>query len=1091
MKSVVFRLLWAIALLASSLASAAIVEYTFDVGNYTVERLCNPLVITAVNGSLPGPTINVREGDTLVVHVLNNSPYNMTIHWHGIFQLLTAWYDGPEFVTQCGIPPSGNFTYKFNIIDQEGTLWWHAHSTDLRATVYGALIIRPRLGHSYPFSKPYQELPPILFGEWWNRNVVDIENEIIESGGPFPESNAYTINGLPGDFYTCSQNQTFQLKVRQGKVYLMRIINSALNTQLFFKIANHNFTVVAIDATYTNAYATDVIVAGPGHTVDVLFRANQPVGSYYMAASPYHTVNFTFNNIPTRGILVYENSTSASPVNVTMPINNDTDTAHRFFTNITGLVGGPHWVPVPLDVDESMFITFGLGMASCLTCTFTQLGLRNRFSASMNNESFVLPSGRGLSMLEAFYNQNVSGVYTRDFPDNPPLVFDYTSQDTATFGLPSLAYAPKSTKVKTLRFNSTVQVVFQNTAILAPENHPMHIHGFNFHVLAQGFGNYNATRDEPTFNLVNPQIRNTISVPAAGWAVIRFVANNPGIWLAHCHFDAHLPWGLSMAFEVSNMKIQRLCNEQEITAVNGILPGPTIRVREGDTLVVHVFNKSPYNITIHWHGIFQFLSAWADGPEYITQCPIQPGKSYTYKFTITGQEGTLWWHAHSSWIRATAYGALIIDTRRGRFFPFPKPHGEAIILLGEWWSADVVEVERLGLSTGSSPPVSDAYTINGLPGDLYQCSDNQTYTLKVVQEKTYLLRIINAAMNNQHFFKIANHKMTVVAVDATYTKPYVTDVLVLAPGHTTDVLFTADQSVGYYYMAANPYISGRVLRVDNTVTRGIVVYAGANGRSESNTPLMPILPVFNDNPTAHKFYTNLTSLVGGPHWVPVPTNVDEHMFVTFGLNLEPCPENALCKGPLGQRLSASMNNESFVLPANKSSSMLEAFYNKNPNGIYTVDFPDQPPMEIDYTSQNISLDTSLLFAPKSTKVKRLKFNSRVEIVLQNTAFITVENHPIHIHGFNFHVLAQGFGNYDPINDPKKFNLVDPQIRNTIAVPVGGWAVIRFRANNPGIWMAHCHLETHLPLGLGFAFEVENGPTSSTTLPPPPADLPKC
>lgn len=79
----------------------------------------------------------------------------------------------------------------------------------------------------------------------------------------------------------------------------------------------------------------------------------------------------------------------------------------------------------------------------------------------------------------------------------------------------------------------------------------------------------------------------------------------------------------------------------------------------------------------------------------------------------------------------------------------------------------------------------------------------------------------------------------------------------------------------------------------------------------------------------------------------------------------------------------------------------------------------------------------LLITKKSTSVtKKLKFNSTVEIVLQNTAMVSLENHPIHLHGFGFYVLAQG-----SFNDAKKFNLVNPQIRNTIAVPVGGWAVI--------------------------------------------------
>ncbi|KAK9920504.1 hypothetical protein M0R45_029059 [Rubus argutus] len=538
------------------------------------------------------------------------------------------------------------------------------------------------------------------------------------------------------------------------------------------------------------------------------------------------------------------------------------------------------------------------------------------------------------------------------------------------------------------------------------------------------------------------------------------------------------------SFYVNNLTVTRLCHDQLITAVNGEYPGPTIRAREGDTVVVHVFNQSPYNLTIHWHGIFQLLSAWADGPAYVTQCPILPGQSYTYRFNITGQEGTLWWHAHVSWLRATVYGALIIHPRSTRSYPFPKPYQDVPIMLGEWWNANVVDVENQGLATGGAPNGSDAYTINGLPGDFYNCSQNQTYTLKVVKGKTYMLRIINAALNNQLFFGIANHSMTVVAVDASYTKPYRTEVIVVAPGQTTDVLITANQPVGSYYMAATTYSSSSI-PFPNTTTRGIIVYEGS---TSSSAPLMPTLPNPKDTPTAHKFYSNLTALVGGPQWVPVPLQVDEHMLITVGVNLDQCSEGVTCQGPLNNRLSASMNNESFQLP--NTLSMLQAsFYNVS--GIYTTDFPDNPPVKFDYTNSNNNLNLSLIFAPKSTKVKKLKYNSTVEIVFQNTAFLSIENHPIHLHGFNFHVLAQGFGNYDPINDTKKFNLVNPQVRNTIGVPTGGWAVIRFQANNPGVWMMHCHLDVHLPWGLAMAFEIENGPTLSSTLPPPPLDLPKC
>jgi laccase len=296
-----------------------------------------------------------------------------------------------------------------------------------------------------------------------------------------------------------------------------------------------------------------------------------------------------------------------------------------------------------------------------------------------------------------------------------------------------------------------------------------------------------------------------------------------------------------------------------------------------------------------------------------------------------------------------------------------------------------------------------------------------------------------------------------------------------------DVLLAADQEVGSYFMAANSYVSARpAAPFDNTTTRGIVVYEGA---PTSATPIMPRMPAFNDTPTAHKFFTSITGLAGGPHWVPVPRQIDEHMFVTVGLGLSICPT---CLN--GTRLSASMNNLSFARPS--SLSMLQAFF-FNVSGIYTPDFPDTPPVKFDYTNVINAVNPSLLITPKSTSVKVLKYNATVEMVLQNTALLGVENHPIHLHGFNFHVLAQGFGNYDPVNDPKKFNLINPLSRNTINVPVGGWGVIRFTANNPGVWFFHCHLDVHLPFGLATAFVVENGPTPESTLPPPPVDLPQC
>ncbi|KAG9453248.1 hypothetical protein H6P81_006152 [Aristolochia fimbriata] len=543
-------------------------------------------------------------------------------------------------------------------------------------------------------------------------------------------------------------------------------------------------------------------------------------------------------------------------------------------------------------------------------------------------------------------------------------------------------------------------------------------------------------------------------------------------------------------FHVGNLTLEPLCKEQVVVAVNKQLPGPTILAQEGDTLVVDVFNESPYNITLHWHGVFQQLTAWADGPSYITQCPIRPGNKYTYKFKVSGQEGTLWWHAHFANLRATVYGPLIIRPRNNKPYPFPKPYAEVPILLaGQWWDANVVDVENEALASGRGPNVSDAYTINGKPGALYSCA-KESFSMKVSAGKTYLLRIINAALDSQFFFKVAGHNFTVVAVDAVYTNPYHTDVVVIAPGQTADVLLRADQPPATYYMAAHPYVSAPLVPFDDSTTLGILQYENASSSSIAN-PAMPELPPVTDTPTAHTFYTNITRLMsrrGGNGYVPVvPRRVDERMLITFGLGLDQCPPGGNCGGPGNSRLTASMNNVSFQFPS--KTSVLEAHFNGVATGIFTDDFPDNPPLVYDYT--NATAAAAFTATEKRTRVKRLAYGAVVEMVLQNTAVLSTENHPIHLHGFNFFVLAQGFGNFNRAREEEKFNLVNPQERNTIAVPVGGWAALRFTANNPGVWMMHCHMDVHVPRGLVAVFVVENGGTPSSTLPPPPADLPRC
>jgi len=82
------------------------------------------------------------------------------------------------------------------------------------------------------------------------------------------------------------------------------------------------------------------------------------------------------------------------------------------------------------------------------------------------------------------------------------------------------------------------------------------------------------------------------------------------------------------------------------------------------------------------HGVKQPRNPWTDGPAYITQCPIQPGRRFRQKLIFSTEEGTIWWHAHSDWSRATIHGAIFVYPTKNTPYPFPKPHAEIPIIFG-------------------------------------------------------------------------------------------------------------------------------------------------------------------------------------------------------------------------------------------------------------------------------------------------------------------------------------------------------------------------------------------------------------------------
>ncbi|KAK8463143.1 hypothetical protein SEVIR_1G327050v4 [Setaria viridis] len=244
------------------------------------------------------------------------------------------------------------------------------------------------------------------------------------------------------------------------------------------------------------------------------------------------------------------------------------------------------------------------------------------------------------------------------------------------------------------------------------------------------------------------------------------------------------------------------------------------------------------------------------------------------------------------------------------------------------------------------------------------------------------------------------------------------------------------------------------------------------------------------------------------------------MLVTIAVNEIACAPDEHCQGPRGNRLAASLNNVSFEAP--RDTNILGAYYHhrsRKAGGVPGAEFPSTPPLLFNFTADN--LPPELRLTARGTRMKVLEYGTVVEVVLQDTAILGTESHPIHLHGFSFYVVGTGPGNFDGDRDPAGYNLVDPPYQNTVVVPRGGWTAIRFRATNPGasmaavcpfstyakfqfswllfcvallvvgVWFMHFHFELHMVWEMDTVLIVKDGNGAEEKMMPPPPGMPRC
>lgn len=226
--------------------------------------------VLLINNQFPAPQLTANWGDTFQITVHNqiSGPEEGTaLHWHGILQRATPWFDGVPAVQQCPIPPGKSFTYTFKA-DLYGTSWYHSHySAQYAGGLFGPMIIYG------PKNVPYdKDIGPVMLSDWYHDEYFSIVKRVMAPNPPPgpPKSNNSLINGkmdydcsLVPKGTSCTPNAGIsKFKFTTGKTHRLRLINAGADAVLKFAIDNHTMTVMANDFVPVKPYTTDVVTLG-------------------------------------------------------------------------------------------------------------------------------------------------------------------------------------------------------------------------------------------------------------------------------------------------------------------------------------------------------------------------------------------------------------------------------------------------------------------------------------------------------------------------------------------------------------------------------------------------------------------------------------------------------------------------------------------------------------------------------------------------------------------------------------------------------------------------------------------------------------
>ncbi|MGX9249282.1 MULTISPECIES: multicopper oxidase domain-containing protein [Sphingobacterium] len=540
--------------------------------------------------------------------------------------------------------------------------------------------------------------------------------------------------------------------------------------------------------------------------------------------------------------------------------------------------------------------------------------------------------------------------------------------------------------------------------------------------------------------------------------------------------------------------------EKRAIAVNGQIPMPTLEFTEGDTAEIVLHNQLKESTSLHWHGLF--LPNKEDGVPFLTQMPIEPGETFTYRFPII-QTGTHWYHSHSGLQEQIGmYGSFIMHKKADdkTFRKGIDDLPEIPIMLSEWTNLKPENVHRMlhnasdwfAIQKGATQSYAEAIRTGNFKtklknewkrmmamdvSDVYYdkvlMNGNHLTDLKSIDGKSLKagdkvrLRISNGGASSYFWLRYAGGKMTVVASDGNDVEPVDVDRLIIAVSETYDVVVTIPENgKAYEFMATT---EDRTQSTSYFIGNGEKTMVGA----------MPRLKYFEGMKMMNdmmKMNGDLDDMGMNMSWNQMDMNVVMYPEITGeekkkGKKIDEAMDHSkMDHGDMNMKQSAektdhsqmnhgemNMNEDPNRYNANALSEIVTLNYAmlKSPNN---TELPKNAPVkELKFTlTGNMnryvwSMDDKVLSESDKIPVKK---GEVLRITLYNNSMM---RHPIHLHGFDFRLL-----NDKGENAPMK-NIIDIMPMET--------DTIEFLANEEGDWFFHCHILYHMMAGMNKVFAV--------------------